>query len=263
MTTPRTERIPVLVPTLTKQSWLFMIGSALFALSVAPGMSHFINTQGANLLCFVGAWFFTAAGLQQWILSGAATLPVKYQPGKMFRAEWLAAGVQSVGTILFNVSTTGALSATTVHDEKHLVWNPDAGGSVAFLISAVFVLIAYDHANKAWSPSKPGWWSAWINMIGCVAFGFSAVGSFIQPDGSAADSDMANWGTFIGAICFFMASLIALPKQPWNRAATAEAEKKFQESLKEGTPAHVSQHGEGAHGKPTHAPEHGAWKHGT
>ncbi|MFA5608167.1 MAG: hypothetical protein WDA07_13445 [Leucobacter sp.] len=215
----------ILVPTIRKQSWLFMIGSSLFALSAIPWLSANANTQIMNLLCFVGAWFFTAAGLQQWILSGDATAPVDYAPGKMFRAEWLGAATQSVGTVLFNVSTTSALTATTVAAQKHLVWSPDAGGSVAFLVSATFIYMAYARGGRSlwWDPSQPGWWSTHINMIGCIAFGVSAVGAFIRPDGSTADADLATWGTFIGAICFFLASWIALPGLPWNRAAALQS----------------------------------------
>lgn len=225
MTTQISRHIPFLVPTITKQSWLFIIGSSLFALSSIPWLSAGANTQIMNLMCFVGAWFFTAAGLQQWILSGDATVPVSYAPGKMFRAEWLAAAVQSVGTVLFNVSTTSALTATSVEDQKHLVWSPDAGGSVAFLVSAVFVYMAFSHSGRPlwWDPKNPGWWSAHINMLGCIAFGVSAVGAFIRSDGSTADADLATWGTFIGAICFFLASAIALPRLSWNRNATLPA----------------------------------------
>lgn len=214
---------PFLIPTLRKQSWLFMIGSALFAVGTALAIWNVADIHVTNLLCFVGAWFFTTAGLFQTILSGSPTVQLPNTPVKVFRAEWLAAATQNLGTVLFNVSTTAALTATTVRAQEKYVWNPDAGGSVAFLVSAVFVLINYKHQSQAWEPTKPGWWSAQINMIGCIAFGVSAVGAFMWPDGSVADGTLANWGTFIGAICFFLASLIALPRQPSNRAEPVTA----------------------------------------
>ena len=44
-----------------------------------------------------------------------------------------------------------------------------------------------------------------------------------RPDpGPVADASVANWGTFIGAICFFLDSAIALPQLPWNRGAEAD-----------------------------------------
>ncbi len=208
----------MLVPTLTKQSWSFMIGSTLFAVGSAVAIWDLGSANLTNMLCFIGAWFFTAAGLMQTILSGSATVAVNYGPGRMFRAIWLAAAIQSVGTILFNVSTSAALTAHTVQAEERLVWNPDAGGSVAFLISAAFVYLAYfRERDTLWEPRRSGWWSAHINMIGCIAFGVSAVGAFVLSDGSAANAAVANWGTFIGALCFFFASAIALPQLGWNR----------------------------------------------
>lgn len=210
--------ISILVPTVTKQSWSFMIGSSLFAVGAAVAIWDLGSSNLTNLLSFIGAWFFTAAGLMQTILSGRPTTKVSYGSGTMFRAVWLAAAIQSVGTILFNVSTSAALTANTVQAEEQLVWNPDAGGSVAFLISAAFVYLAYyrDRATL-WEPSQSGWWGAHINMIGCIAFGVSAVGAFVLSDGALVDTSLASWGTFIGAVCFFLASAIALPQLPFNR----------------------------------------------
>lgn len=212
-----TEHVPrrFFVPTLTKQCWGFMIGSSLFALGSAPGLSTLLGTNGANLLFFIGAWFFTAAGLIQLFLSGAVSVPVSYAPGRMVRAEWLAASTQSFGTLLFNVSTTGALYAKTVTAEERWSWNPDAGGSVAFLVSGVLVFVAYSHVAKLWDPTKKTWWSALVNLIGCIAFGISAVGAYILPNGDVMNGAIASGGTFIGALCFFLASLIVLPA--WER----------------------------------------------
>lgn len=201
-----------------------MIGSTLFAVGAAVAIWDLGSSNLTNILCFVGAWFFTAAGLMQTILSGAATTEVDYGPGRMFRAAWLAAFVQSIGTLLFNVSTSGALAARSVHAEEQFVWNPDAGGSVAFLVSAAFVYVAYFRERATlWEPGRSGWWGAHINMAGCVAFGVSAVGAFVLADGSVDNANLANWGTFIGALCFFFASAIALPQLRWNREDTASS----------------------------------------
>lgn len=212
------SRAPFLTPTLTKQSVYFMIGGSLFAIGSAASIWGFAGTGFTNWFCFIGAWFFTTAGLFQVILSGDALVPARDGVGKTFRAEWLAAATQSFGTILFNVSTTTALTARSIAAEKHYMWNPDAGGSVAFLISAFFVYVAYFRKEHTlWGPSNSGWWSAHINMLGCIAFAASAVGAFVLDDGSSKDVTVANWGTFIGAICFVVASGIVLPQLPWNR----------------------------------------------
>ncbi len=204
------------IPTVTKQCWGFMIGSAFFAVGSAPGLSEAMGSSLSNLLFFIGAWFFTGAGLIQLFLSGAVAVKVAYAPGRMVRAEWLAAATQSFGTILFNVSTTGALHARSINAQEKLVWNPDAGGSVAFLISGILAFVAYAHARKLWELGRRAWWSIFINLVGCIAFGASAVGAFILPSGDALNNSLANNGTFIGAICFFLASLIVLPF--WGRS---------------------------------------------
>ena len=211
------RRLSVLTPTQTRQSWLFIIGGSMFAIGSAASIWGSGQANFTNIICFVGAWFFTAAGLIQLVLSGDMT--TKTTSGTMFRAAWLAAAIQSFGTIMFNISTSASLSAKDVDTEKHFVWNPDAGGSVAFLLSAVFVYIAYYRTSgKWWDPMHLGWWGAHINMIGCIAFGVSAVGSFVLNDGSSADNALANWGTFIGAICFVLASFLALPQLSRSRA---------------------------------------------
>lgn len=212
------SRAPFLSPTLTKQSVYFMIGGSLFAAGAAAAIWGFAGTGFTNWVCFIGAWFFTTAGLFQVILSGDTTVPGHAGQGKAFRAEWLAAATQSFGTILFNVSTTTALTAKSIAAQKHYMWNPDAGGSVAFLISAFFVYVAYYRSEHVlWKPSDAAWWSAHINMLGCIAFGVSAVGAFVLNDGSSKNADVANYGTFVGAICFIVASAIVLPQLPWNR----------------------------------------------
>lgn len=216
VTKPEHKPIRLLVPTLTKQCWGFMIGSAFFALASAPGLSDTLGAS-ANLLCFIGAWFFTASGLIQLFLSGAVSVPVDYAPGRMVRAEWFTAASQSLGTILFNVSTTSALYAKTVSAQDKLVWNPDAGGSVLFLVSGLFGIVAYTKVASMGDMSRAGWWSAMINFVGCVAFAISAVGSYVLSTGQDINSPVSNWGTFIGAICFFLASLIVLPQ--WKRLA--------------------------------------------
>ncbi|PFG20905.1 hypothetical protein [Serinibacter salmoneus] len=205
------RRLPGLTPTAVKQSWGFMIGSSFFAVAAALSIGGASATV-PNLLCFVGAWFFTGAGLIQTIRSAPRMTTVPGRPHPVLRAEWLGAATQSFGTVMFNISTTSALYARTVVEQDRWVWSPDAGGSVAFLVSGYFILVAYSHANGTlWAPASAEWWSAQINMLGCIAFGFSAVGAYVLPDNNVVNSAIANWGTLIGAICFFLTSLVVLP----------------------------------------------------
>lgn len=198
-------------PTLRMQSWGFVIGSALFALGSAPGLSVLLGTAGANTSFFVGSWFFTAAAFCQLILSGPPT--VTDTRGPALRAEWLSAAVQFLGTILFNVSTGAALHAHTVKGEMHLVWNPNAEGSVAFLVSSALAVLILWRAGSYWDPRSTDWQSVWLNTLGSVAFGVSAAGAFILKDGTSLDPNLANVGTFVGAVCFLLASAVYLGRR--------------------------------------------------
>ena len=188
--------------TLTRQCWFFVIGSTFFAVGTAPGFSAAAGAGAANLLCFVGSWFFTSAAWLQLMRSGPEG-----------SAEWLSAATQFAGTILFNVSTGAAVWAHAVMAERRLVWAPDATGSLAFLVSAVFGIVAVTASVGRWVPASRDWQAQWVNMIGCIAFGASAVGAFVYKTGSTADEALANLGTFLGALCFLAAALLVLPRR--------------------------------------------------
>jgi hypothetical protein len=102
-----------------------------FAVATIPGLSAVAGAGLANLLCFIGSWFFTPAGWMQLVLSGSA-----------LRIGWVSAAVQFAGTILFNISTGASLWAHAVKPERRLVWAPDATGSLAFLISGMLGVVA-------------------------------------------------------------------------------------------------------------------------
>ncbi len=188
--------------TLQRQCWLFAIGSTLFAIATVPGLSAWAGAGLANLLCFIGSWFFTSAGWMQLVLS---------EPGP--RIGWLSAAAQSVGTVLFNVSTGASLWAHAVKPERRLVWAPDATGSLAFLVSGVLGVVAVTAAVGLLELKSRDWQAEWINMTGCVAFGISALGAFVTGSGVTEDALLANLGTFIGALCFLVAALLVLPRR--------------------------------------------------
>lgn len=190
------------VATLSRQCWLFAIGSSLFAIATIPGMPAVAGAGLANVLCFIGSWFFTTAGWMQLVLSG----PTK-------GIGWLSAATQFVGTILFNISTGSALWEHAVKPERRLVWAPDALGSLAFLISGVLGVIAVTAIVGIVQLKSRDWQGEWINMIGCVAFAVSALGAFVSESGVTADALLANLGTFIGALCFLVAALVMLPRR--------------------------------------------------
>lgn len=186
--------------TLRRQCWLFAIGSTLFALATVPGMSATAGARLSNALCFIGSWFFTAAGWMQLVLARPS-----------LSVGWYSAATQFVGTVLFNISTGSALWAHAVKPERRLVWTPDMLGSLAFLVSGVLGVVAVTVVVGYLELRSRDWQAEWINMIGCVAFGVSALGAFVTASGATEDALLANVGTFIGALCFLIAALLVLP----------------------------------------------------
>jgi hypothetical protein len=105
------------------------------------------------------------------------------------------------------------LWAHAVKPERRLVWVPDATGSLAFLVSGLFGVVAVTAAVGIVELRSRDWQAEWINMIGCVSFGVSALGAFVTKSGVTEDALLANVGTFIGALCFLIAALRVLPRQ--------------------------------------------------
>ena len=188
--------------TLRRQCWLFAIGSTLFAIATVPGMSATAGAGLCNTLCFAGSWFFTTAGWMQLVLARPA-----------LGIGWYSAATQFVGTVLFNISTGSALWAHAVKPERRLVWTPDMLGSVAFLVSGVLGIVAVTAVVGYLELRSRDSQAEWINMIGCVAFGISALGAFVTASGVTEDALLANVGTFIGALCFLVAALLVLPRR--------------------------------------------------
>jgi hypothetical protein len=172
----------------------------------------FAGAGAANVLCFIGSWFFTSAALIQLLLSTPSLSRSWAKPA--IRAELLSAATQFAGTLRFNVSTGAAVWAHRIFAERRFVWWPDAVGSVAFLISGALGVVAVTLTVGLVQPKSRAWLAAWINMIGSIAFGASAVGAFVKKTGVDEDALLANSGTFLGALCFLIAALLVLPKRP-------------------------------------------------
>ena len=57
------------------------------------------------------------------------------------------------------------------------------------------------------------WKIAFVNLLGCILFGVSAVAGFIVPDtGDVLDLAVANVTTSWGALCFLVGAVLLLPE---------------------------------------------------
>jgi hypothetical protein len=130
------------------------------------------------------------------------------------RIDWWASLVQLIGTLWFNRTTFSALvvglGASEMH---HPVWRPDALGSICFLVSSWFAWGEACHGSFAWRPRDLAWWITLLNLVGSIAFGVSAVASYVKPNGSLVSLALTNLGTFVGAICFLVGGLLLLPER--------------------------------------------------
>jgi len=49
--------------------------------------------------------------------------------------------------------------------------------------------------------------------VGSVAFGVSAVASYVTPSGQLLSLALTNLGTFVGAVCFLVGAVLLLPER--------------------------------------------------
>jgi len=202
---------------------LFAIGSTCFL--VAAVACQVSATPGAWILptFFVGSIFFTSAALCQFSeavnvphdpLPGSPRerfRPVSWEPG---RIDWLASGIQLVGTILFNVSTFAALQKgldTTQANRR--VWAPDALGSICFLLASELAFAEVCHRWLAVKPHSLSWWVVALNLGGSIAFGVAAVAAYVEPSTSEpVSAAISNIGTAIGALGFLIGAILLVPE---------------------------------------------------
>ena len=187
----------------TRIGRLFMVGSFCFAVASLPFMADF-DARVAGLIYFIGSIFFTAAGSEtfRYVESGN-------------RLDLVASAVQLVGTIMFNLNCYAALfDGLDRHSQRALVWFPDALGSLCFLIASWIAVVVWRRARAAGADDRRGGEIAWLNLIGSVFFGFSAIASQVVAKGQQLNLEAATWFTFAGAVCFLIAAYMLVPRQP-------------------------------------------------
>jgi hypothetical protein len=192
---------------------LFAIGSTCFLVGPFPGFVELVGSEIDGAVFFVGSIFFTSAAALQYVEGGL------WRPRGL---DWWSNVVQFAGTLFFNVTTFQALqTGLDANEYNRLVWTPDWRGSICFLVSGI---LAYAVAGRRWTRA---WWIAAVNLAGCVAFGISAIASYVVPStGSAINLAAANAFTSLGALGFLIGAVLLLPASPASDdAGTAVARK--------------------------------------
>lgn len=211
---------------------LFAVGSTCFLVAPLPAFLQLVGPQADSSVFFVGSLFFTTAAGVQWLetvnadqgagASREAGLRVlAWEPR---RIDWWSSGVQLLGTLFFNVTTFRALT-TSLGSPSYdkLVWQPDALGSVCFLVSGYLAYVEVTGRLLRLPPRTVEGGIVTVNLLGCVAFGVSAVAGYVLPaTGIPANVAVANAATSLGALGFLAGALLMLPEGA--RAVTLSAE---------------------------------------
>ena len=211
-------------------AWLFMVGSACFVLGSVPAYAAAVGGPVDGITYFVGSIFFTSASLCQLVQSQSPATtgvdavgqhvpaPVRLWAWLPHDRNWLAAATQFPGTLFFNMSTFAALVHNTgASEQDRYVWRPDLFGSVLFLVSSAFGILAVSGRFLRMDTASLPWWIAWVNMLGSVLFMASALASYVLPTSDEVlDTRLAVAGTLFGAVCFLVGAALMLPA--WRRA---------------------------------------------
>jgi len=193
-------------------AWLFAIGSTCFALGSLPVYFDNVGAAITAATFFAGSLFFTSAGYIQYFLSINTGGERRFLAVRNLTSDAMASGIQSIGTLFFNVSTGAALiSNLSVQQENRLIWAPDLFGSIAFLISSAIAFGLARRLSTKVEGRRAVWWEGAVNLAGSVAFGLSALAAVVLPTtGEPLNLAIVNAGTFVGAMCFLVGAIIVL-----------------------------------------------------
>lgn len=197
---------------------LFAIGSLCFVVGPLPAYATLVGGQAVAVTFFVGSLFFTTAAYLSFlqVIRPTGHRWFGWTPDQM--GYW-ATLIQLVGTVYFNVTTFAALLDVPEDLVDRVVWRPDAIGSVCFLVSSALAFSEAGHRWWSWRPGKRDWHITALNLWGSVFFGFSAIGAYVQPSGQLTNAQWSNGGTFLGAVCFLIASLLSMAEGRSNTSS--------------------------------------------
>jgi hypothetical protein len=207
---------------------LFTVGSVCFLVAPLPGFIDLVGPETDAAVFFVGSLFFTSAAALQWWDSlqddtgrrGGRRRSL-WQPRRL---AWWSSSLQLAGTLFFNATTFRALqTGLDSPSYDRLVWRPDALGSICFLVSGYLAYAEVSGHLLAWPRRTLESAIVTVNLIGCLAFGASAVASYVLPStGSQVDVAIVNAGTALGALCFLVGALLLLPEGVRGPATTGQ-----------------------------------------
>ncbi|MET8572892.1 hypothetical protein [Streptomyces sp. NPDC004783] len=207
----------------------FVIGSALFAAGAGIAQFGLEGPTTCASIYFAGSVCFNTGGYVSLLQvvnaprhdpGGEGLLVTRawrwwsFEPG---RADWLSTFVLFGGSQVFAVDLLDSfLQGLSARQSNRLIWAPDVIGCLLFLTSGHLALVEICH--RGWPCLRRrslGWWIVAVNQLGSLLFFISALAAYTRPaTGSLINADIANWGTLLGAGCFFASSLMQFGEHP-------------------------------------------------
>ncbi|MGE7387827.1 hypothetical protein ACQKM2_20340 [Streptomyces sp. NPDC004126] len=206
----------------------FVIGGAHFALGAAVAQFGSGDPLESASIYFAGGLFFNTGGYTSLLQvlnapqhsRGGGPLVTNrwrwwgYEP---MRLAWLSAFALFAGTLVFGVNLLDSfLQGLSVQQTNRLIWTPDVIGCLLFLASGHLAFVEICHRSRPCLRSRSlGWWVVAVNQLGSVLFMVSALAAFTRPaTGSLVNTDIANWGTLTGALCFSVGGVLQAFERP-------------------------------------------------
>ena len=205
----------------------FVIGGALFSLGALLAQIGSEAARTIDLIFLVGGVFFSLGGYASILQAANAPTEID-QDGELTSARWrwwelrphnigwLSAAVLFLGTLLFAVSLVAAFASNlTVRQSNTWIWVPDMAGCVCFLLSGHLALLEVCHGRIGLRVREIGWWIVAVNQVGSVLFFLAGLAAYTRPATSTAvNLGLANWGTFLGALCFVVGGVVQAFDKP-------------------------------------------------
>lgn len=198
---------------------IFAIGSTCFMLGPIPAYANAVGAQLTALTYFVGSLFFTTAAYLSFVQVGREA-GFRWFGWAPHHIGYWATLIQWIGTLFFSVMTYRSMLDVPEDTVDQVIWRPDAIGSLCFLVSSAIAFAEAGHRWWSWRPDRRDWHVTALSWWGSVFFGLSAIGAYVLPSGSLLNVRLANGGTFLGAVCFLVASILMMPE---GRAASSSA----------------------------------------
>jgi hypothetical protein len=194
----------------------FIVGSVLFGLGALFPLISSFPIAIINIVYLVGSSLYLIGASVQFVQGRRMKINDRGDAAdvrKLANRNSRAAAIQAFGAILFQTSMTGALiNSLNVAQQERVIWAPDLVGAICFVTaSSMFFALRYPIQQRQENQDSSRF-LALLNIIGSLFFVLSALGAYIVPltDESIYPS-VANLGTFVGAIFFFISSIPGLP----------------------------------------------------